>query len=75
MDPVYKTDEVVLCNNDCLEVMSTFPATKHLTKTSEREVRILCFQDNYYSLWQFVFQNPNDYNSIILSKSQCYEIE
>jgi hypothetical protein len=43
---------------------------------SEKQVRTLFFEkrDNYYSLWQFEFQNPNDYNSIILTKSQRYEI-
>jgi hypothetical protein len=44
----------------------------HTTK----QVKTLFFEkrDNYYSLWQFEFQNPNDYNSIKLTKSQRYEI-
>ena len=43
---------------------------------TEKQVKTLFFEkrDNFYSLWQFEFQNPNDYNSIILSKSQRYEI-
>jgi hypothetical protein len=43
---------------------------------TEKQVKTLFFEkrDNNYSLWQFEFQNPNDYNSIILSKSQRYEI-
>ena len=43
---------------------------------TEKQVKTLFFEkrENYYSLWQFEFQNPNDYNSIILSKSQRYEI-
>ena len=43
---------------------------------TEKQIITLFFEkrDNYYSLWQFEFQNPNDYNSIILSKSQRYEI-
>jgi len=43
---------------------------------TEKQLKTLFFEkrDNFYSLWQFEFQNPNDYNSIILSKSQCYEI-
>jgi len=43
---------------------------------TEKPVKTLFFEkrENYYSLWQFEFKNPNDYNSIILSKSECYEI-
>jgi hypothetical protein len=43
---------------------------------TEKQIKTLFFEkrENFYSLWQFEFQNPNDYNSIILSKSQCYEI-
>ena len=43
---------------------------------TEKQIKTLFFEkrENYYSLWQFEFQNPNDYNSIILSKSQRYEI-
>jgi len=43
---------------------------------SEKQVKTLFFEKrgNFYSLWQFEFQNPNDYNSIVLTKSQRYEI-
>ncbi|MDR0505342.1 MAG: hypothetical protein LBH32_00780 [Dysgonamonadaceae bacterium] len=43
---------------------------------TEKQVKTLFFEKrgNYYSFWQFEFQNQNDYNSIILSKSQRYEI-
>ena len=43
---------------------------------TEKRVKTLFFEkrNNYYSLWQFEFKNPNNYNSIILSKSQRYEI-
>ena len=43
---------------------------------TEKHIKTLFFEkrDNFYSLWQFEFQNPNDYNSISLSKSQRYEI-
>jgi len=43
---------------------------------TEKQVKTLFFEkrDNFYSLWQFEFQNQNDYNSIMLSKSQKYEI-
>jgi hypothetical protein len=43
---------------------------------TEKQVKTLFFekQNNFYSLWQFEFLNQSDYNSIILSKSQCYEI-
>jgi hypothetical protein len=43
---------------------------------TEKQVKTLFFEkrENYYSLWQFEFQNLNDYNSIILSKSQRHEI-
>jgi len=43
---------------------------------TEKQVKTLFFEkrDSFYSLWQFEFQNPNDYNSIMLSKSQRYEI-
>jgi len=43
---------------------------------TEKQIKTLFFEKrgDFYSLWQFEFKNPNDYNSIILSKSQCYEI-
>jgi hypothetical protein len=43
---------------------------------TNKQVKTLFFEkrDNYYSLWQFEFHNPNDYNSIILTKSERYEI-
>ena len=43
---------------------------------TEKQVKTLFFEkvNNNYSLWQFEFENPNDYNSIVLTKSQCYEI-
>ena len=43
---------------------------------TEKQIRTLFFEkrDNYYSLWQFEFLDTNDYNSIILTKSQRYEI-
>jgi len=43
---------------------------------TEKQVKTLFFEkrDSFYSLWQFEFQDPNDYNSIMLSKSQRYEI-
>ena len=43
---------------------------------TKKQVKTLFFEkrDNFYSLWQFEFQNPNNYNSIFLSKSQRYEI-
>jgi hypothetical protein len=43
---------------------------------TKKQVKTLFFekqQDNY-SFWQFEFQDSNDYNSIILAKSQRYEI-
>ena len=43
---------------------------------TKKRVKTLFFEkilDNY-SLWQFEFQNPNDYNSIVLTKSQSYKI-
>ena len=43
---------------------------------TEKQVKTLFFEKRgrYYSLWQFEFQDPNDYNSITLTKSQRYEI-
>jgi hypothetical protein len=43
---------------------------------TNKQIKTLFFEkrNNFYSLWQFEFQDPNNYNSIILSKSQCYEI-
>ena len=43
---------------------------------TEKQVKTLFFEkrDNFYSLWQFEFTNPNDYNSIKLTKSQRFEI-
>ncbi len=44
----------------------------HTTKI----VKTLFFEkrDKYYSLWQFEFDDTNNYNSIHLTKSSCYEI-
>jgi len=44
---------------------------------TEKKVKTLFFEKraNYFSFWQFEFQDPNDYNSIMLSNSQRYEIE
>ncbi|GAB6395051.1 MAG: hypothetical protein MdMp024_1363 [Bacteroidales bacterium] len=43
---------------------------------TKKQVKTLFFEKrgNYYSLWQYVFQDPNDYNSIQLVKAQQYEI-
>ena len=43
---------------------------------TEKQIKTLFFEkeSNNYSLWQFEFNDLNDYNSIILTKSQCYEI-
>jgi len=43
---------------------------------TEKQVKTLFFekQDNYYSLWQFEFTDASDYNSIVLTKSERYEI-
>jgi hypothetical protein len=43
---------------------------------TNKQIKTLFFEkrDDYYSLWQFEFDNPNDYNSIVLTKSQRYEI-
>lgn len=43
---------------------------------TEKQVKTLFFEKrgNFYSLWQFEFANPNDYNSIQLTKSQRFEI-
>jgi len=43
---------------------------------TDKQVKTLFFEkksDNY-SLWQFEFNDKNDYNSIVISKSQSYEI-
>jgi len=41
-----------------------------------KQVKTIFFEkrERHYSLWQFEFLNPNDYNSIALTKSQRYEI-
>jgi hypothetical protein len=43
---------------------------------TEKQIKTLFFEkrNNFYSLWQFEFTNPNDYNSIKLTKSQRFEI-
>ena len=45
---------------------------------TEKQVKTLFFEknkkENIYSIWQFEFKNPNDYNSIVLTKSQSFEI-
>jgi len=45
---------------------------QHTTKP----VKTLFFEkrDNLYSLWQFAFDDANDYNSIRLERAQCFEI-
>lgn len=46
---------------------------QHHTK---KKVKTLFFEKraNFYSLWQFEFSDPNNYNSIVLTKSSRYEI-
>lgn len=46
---------------------------QHHTK---KKVKTLFFEkrDNFYSLWQFEFNNPDDYNSISLTKCNKYKI-
>jgi hypothetical protein len=43
---------------------------------TNKQVKTLFFEkrNNFYSLWQFEFANPNDYNSIQFTKSQRFEI-
>jgi hypothetical protein len=43
---------------------------------TNKRVKTLFFEkrDSYYSLWQYEFADPNDYNSIQLIKSQQYEV-
>jgi hypothetical protein len=43
---------------------------------TRKPVKTLFFEKrkNHYSLWQFMFDDPNDYNSIRLERSQCFEI-
>jgi hypothetical protein len=43
---------------------------------TKKQIKILFFEkrDSCYSLWQYEFADPNDYNSIQLIKSQQYEI-
>ena len=43
---------------------------------TQKTVKTLFFEkrSNFYSLWQFDFNDINDYNSIKLSKSQKFEI-
>ncbi|MDR0543542.1 MAG: hypothetical protein LBH19_15215, partial [Dysgonamonadaceae bacterium] len=43
---------------------------------TNKPVKTLFFEKrgNYYSLWQYIFENVNDYNSIKLVKAQQYEI-
>jgi len=43
---------------------------------TEKPVKTLFFEkrENLYSLWQFTFGDVNDYNSIKLERSRCFEI-
>ncbi|MDR1348141.1 MAG: hypothetical protein LBJ63_06925 [Prevotellaceae bacterium] len=57
-------------------IRQLFYPYKQWQQYTDKQVKTLFFEkrNNAYSLWQFEFHNPNDYNSIILTKSQRYEI-
>ncbi|MCK4307420.1 hypothetical protein KAW50_04235 [candidate division WOR-3 bacterium] len=57
-------------------IRQLFYPFKQWTHHTEKTVRTLFFEKRgkYYSLWQFDFDDINDYNSIRLSKSCRYEI-
>ena len=44
---------------------------------TKKPVKTVFFEKrgDLYSLWQFAFDDPDDYNSIRLERSQCYEIK
>ncbi len=49
---------------------------KQWANYSKKEIKVLFFEKRnlFYSFWQFEFKDPNNYNSISLTKSQRYEI-
>lgn len=44
---------------------------------TDKKVKTLFFEkkDDIFNIWQFVFDDPNNYNSIRLEKCKCYKIE
>jgi hypothetical protein len=57
-------------------IRQLFYPFKQWQQHTQKAVKTLFFEKraNNYSLWQFEFRNPSDYNSIILAKSQRYKI-
>ena len=57
-------------------IRQLFYPFKQWSQHTKKKVRTLFFEKrkNYYSLWQFDFDNINDYNSIQLTQSCRYEI-
>jgi len=74
-------EQVVLVeakNNNATNVIIRqlfYPFRQWQTHT-QKPVKTLFFEkrENLYSLWQFVFDDIHDYNSIRLERSQCFEI-
>jgi hypothetical protein len=64
------------CHTSNTIIRQFFYPFKQWQQYTKKKVKTLFFekQDNNYSLWQFEFQNPDDYNSITLTQSQQYHI-
>ena len=57
-------------------IRQLFYPFRQWSEYTNKKVRTLFFEKRgkYYSLWQFDFDNINDYNSVKLTKSCRYEI-
>jgi hypothetical protein len=57
-------------------IRQLFYPFKQWQQHTEKKVKTIFFEkrNDNYSLWQFEFQDPDDYNSIILTKAQRYKI-
>jgi len=58
-------------------IRQLFYPFKQWSEYTKKEIITVFFEKrlNTYSLWQFKFSNPDDYNSIVLVKASKYEIK
>ena len=82
MDAGYEGKEQVVlveaknANTTNVIIRQLFYPFRQWQSHTQKPVKTLFFEkrENRYSLWQFVFDDIHDYNSIRLERSQCFEI-